>query len=291
MKKFLIILFSFFSPFIVSNQTQARSVADFSPAIDEKVASMKTTQDKVDWLQMFSDLLNTPTFTRDRYARLFKDIRNYSLNMLAYFQQELKQENEKKSDTNTRTTWTFKTNPQTTVFLPTLSNNFPNIDEKKVRDAILDRHNDERDVVWVNDYKYNTDLEWSAIIRANKLASESKTTKLHVRQDWDGTYNYNSILNRFSDLWISFPASVKWAASFSESVWYGYYKCSKSDCTQDLINAVKKTRTWLIMKEKSYNWSHYRAATLKHFIQMGAWIAIDKSKNRYYIVFHYGVDF
>jgi hypothetical protein len=117
-----------------------------------------------------------------------------------------------------------------------------------------------------------------------------------VRNSWDWTYSYNSILSWFHDLWINFPASVKCdasanCASFSESVWYWYYKCSKSDCTQDLINAVKKTRTWLIMNEKSYNWDHYRAAIMKHFTQMWAWIAIDKSHNRYYVVFHYWVNF
>jgi hypothetical protein len=45
------------------------------------------------------------------------------------------------------------------------------------------------------------------------------------------------------------------------------------------------------MKEKSYNCSHYRAAVMKHFTQMWAWITIDKSNNRYYLVIHYGVDF
>jgi hypothetical protein len=99
------------------------------------------------------------------------------------------------------------------------------------------------------------------------------------------------MLNRFSNLWIKFPTSVKWAASFSESVWYWGYKCSKSDCTQDLITAIKKTWTNLIMKEKSSKGSHYNAATMKHFTQMWAWIAIDKSNNRYYLVIHYWVDF
>jgi hypothetical protein len=160
-----------------------------------------------------------------------------------------------------------------------------------VRNSILSRHNDERYNVWVNPYTYNLDLEWSATVWANKLASYSKTTNLHLRNNWDWTYNYNSILNWFSDLWIKFPASVKWAASFSESIWYWYYKCSKSDCTQDLIDAIKKTRTWLIMKEKSANGSHYRAAVMNHFTQMWAWIVIDKPNNRYYIVLHYGVNF
>ena len=90
---------------------------------------------------------------------------------------------------------------------------------------------------------------------------------------------------------IKFPSSIKWAASFSESIGYGSYKCSKSDCTQELITAIKKTWTWLIMKEKSSNGSHYRAVVMKHFTQMWVWIAIDKYHNRYYVVFHYWVNF
>ena len=268
---------------------------------------MKTTEEKVKFLQAFSDMLTDPTFTKDKNARLFEDLREYSLNMLNVFQHELKQEKEKseskktsstktsttKSTSTTKTTSTNKTSTsnKSSKNLPHLQDNFSNINEQKVRDAILSRHNDERESLWISDYKYNLDLEWAATVRANKIANSWKTKNLHVRNSWDWTYSYTSILNWFSNLGINFPASVKWAASFSESVWYWYYKCSKSDCTQDLINAVKKTRTWLIMKEKSYNWDHYRAAIMKHFTQMWAWIAIDESNNRYYIVLHYWVNF
>ena len=291
MKKILIIILSILSLFFIFNShTQAISLSDFTPWLDKKVASLKTTEEQVKFLQNFADTLSTPTFTKDKNARVYKQLREYTLNMLNVFQHELKQEQAAKtSKITSKTTSTNKTT--STKKLPHLSDNFSNINEQKVRNAILSRHNDERESVWVNDYKYNLNLEWSATVWANKLASSSKTTNLHLRNSWDWTYNYNSILNWFSDLWVKFPASVKWAASFSESIWYWYYKCSKSDCTQDLINAVKKTRTWLIMKEKSSNGSHYRAAVMKHFTQMWAWIAIDKSNNRYYIVLHYWVNF
>jgi len=304
MKKFLLTILCIFWLFFFSNyQATAISVADFTPWLDKKVAKMKTTEEKVKFLQFFADTLATPTFTKDKNAKVYKDLREYVLNMLNVFQHELKQEQSKSTSKSTTKSTTTKTTTKTTssskattsskssTKLPHLSDNFSNIDEQKVRNAILSRHNDERDNVWANPYTYNIDLEWSATVRANKLASSSKVQNLHLRNSGDWTYNYNSILNRFSNLWIKFPSSVKWAASFSESIWYWYYKCSKSDCTQDLINAAKKTRTWLIMKEKSDNGSHYRAAVMKHFTQMWAWIAIDKSNNRYYIVLHYGVNF
>jgi hypothetical protein len=212
--------------------------------------------------------------------------------MLKYFEAELQNEQLKNSSSK-KVTWSNTTTTQkiSKSNLPHLSDNFSNIDEQKVRNAILSRHNEERNNVWVNPYIYNLDLEWSATTRANKLAASGKTSNLHLRNSWDWYYNYDSILNRFSNLWITFWKAPKWAAAFSESIWYGTYKCSKSDCTQELITAIKKTWTNLIMKEKSSNGSHYRAATMKHFTQMWAWIAIDKSNNRYYIVLHYGVNF
>ena len=300
MKNFFLIILSILSSFLIFNSyTQAISLSDFTPWLDKKVSSLKTTEEQVKFLQSFADTLATSKFTKDKNARVYKQLREYTLNMLSVFQYELKKEQAAKTSkwSTTKTTSTKISTSTTTIKttstnkLPHLSDNFSNINEQKVRDAILSWHNYEREYLWLNNYKYNLDLEWSATVRANKLANSSKTTNLHLRNSWDWTYNYNSILNWFSDLWIKFPASVKWAVSFSESIWYWYYKCSKSDCTQDLINAVKKTRTWLIMKEKSSNGNHYRAAIMKHFTQMWAWIVIDKSHNRYYVVFHYWVNF
>ena len=287
------ILITFFS---LPKESQALSVADFTPVLDKKIARMKTTQEKVEWLQSFSDSLATPKYTKSKDAWLYKKLREYTLNMLEVFEYELREEQSKSwnktaSFNSNKVTTTSQSNWKSTLKLPHLSDNFSNIDEQKVRNTILSWHNEERKNVWANPYSYNLDLEWSATTRANKIADSHKTSNFHLRNSWDWYYNYNSILNRFSGLGITFPKSVKWAASFSEIVWYGTYKCSKSDCTQDLITAIKKTRTWLIMKEKTSNGSHYKAATMKHFTQMGVWIAIDKSNNRYYLVIHYWVNF
>ena len=295
MKKFIIIIFSILLIFFSSNNySQALSVASFTPALDKKVAKMKTTEEKVEFLQSFSDLLASPRFVQDKNAKLFSDLREYSLNMLRVFEYELKEEqskNNSKNQTTSNKTTSTTTKKISRSDLPHLYDNFSNIDEQKVRDSVLSWHNEERDSLWRSAYVYNLDLEWSATTWANKLANSGKTSNLHARNSGDWYYNYDSMINRFSSLGIDFPRSINWAASFSESVWYGTYKCSKSDCTQELITAIKKTWTWLIMKEKSSNGSHYRAATMKHFTQMWVWIAIDKNNNRYYLVLHYWVNF
>lgn len=305
MKKFNLFIIWFLSLFIINFQySQAISLADFTPILDKRIAKMKTTKEKVTFLKNFSDLLLDPTFTKDKNARLFEDIREYSLNMLNVFEFQLKEEQSKSwsktttskanSSSSNKSSTTSKSTTQTSKStiskLPDLSDTFTNIDVNRVREAVLSRHNDERENVWVNDYTYSVDLEKAALVRATKLNNEWKTNNMHLRKSGDGYYNYNSILERFSDLGIKFPASVGSAASFSESVWYGYYKCNSSDCTDSLINAIKKTWTWLIMKEKSYNWDHYRAAVMKHFTQMGVWISIDYSLNKYYLVLEYWVE-
>jgi len=73
-------------------------------------------------------------------------------------------------------------------------------------------------------------------------------------------------------------------------VGYGYYECKKSDCTDELIKSLKTTRDGLIMKEKNTKGSHYRAATMAHFTDMGIGIEIQPSQKRYYVVLHYGVE-
>ena len=53
---------------IFINQIYAISVADFTPVLDKKIAKMETTQEKVKWLQSFSDLLASPKFTKSKNA-------------------------------------------------------------------------------------------------------------------------------------------------------------------------------------------------------------------------------
>jgi len=295
MKRLQIIIYCtlLISPIFI-NFTKSLDINEFTPLLDKKIASLKTTEEKVIYLQWFTNILTNKRYTQNKDAQVFKNIREYSLNMLNSFQQELNEE-VIKNTTNTQNSWTNNsldiTKTATITNLPHLSDIFTNIDVEKVRNAILTRHNEERKFLGLNPYSYNMDLEWSATTRANKIASAHKTSNFHPRNNWDWYYNYNSILTRFYNLWIKFPTNIWWLSSFSESIWYNTYKCSKNNCTDELINAIKKTRTGLIMKEKSSNGSHYKAATMKHFTQMWIGIAIDKDYNRYYLVLHYGIDF
>jgi hypothetical protein len=130
---------------MLNHYCDAISVSDFSPALDKKVAKMRTAEEKVKFLQTFADLLTDPVFTKDKNAKLFSDLRDYTLNMLKYFEYQLEEENSRNQlSSNKSTTTTQKTSKSN---LPHLSNNFSDINEQKVRNAILSWHNDERNNV------------------------------------------------------------------------------------------------------------------------------------------------
>jgi hypothetical protein len=116
------------------------SLSDFTPALDKKVAKFETTQEKVKFLQTFSDLLSDKVFTTDKNAWLFADLRNYSLNMLNVFKHQLIEENKNNPDY-------YEVNLSLggkVTSLLVLSDKFMNIDVDEVRKAVLKWHNDER---------------------------------------------------------------------------------------------------------------------------------------------------
>ena len=151
MKKFFPVILGVLLVSVFSfNKIRALELTDFTPVLDKKVASMKTTEEKVKWLQKYADLLATPKFTHSKDAKLYEKLRLYTLNMLNVFQHELKEEQTKatiKKQTKNTTTTTKNTSQTTTSSiknLPHISDNISNINVQKVRDAVLTWHNEER---------------------------------------------------------------------------------------------------------------------------------------------------
>ena len=99
------------------NKIQALELADLTPALDKKVAKMKTTEEKVKWLQKYSDALATPRYTQSKDAKLYEKLRLYTLNMLTVFQHELMEEQNKNVSKNQ----TQNTNSQSTTSQNTIS--------------------------------------------------------------------------------------------------------------------------------------------------------------------------
>ena len=137
-----------------------------------------------------------------------------------------------------------------------------NVDRNKVKKEWLSWHNEERSKKWLTPYTYNENLDYTSLIRAQQIASEQrKTWSTHTRKLGDWYRNTDSIRERFSNLWIN-------ALYFSESNAYGYYNCKKSDCTQEMIDVLKKCfdRTFLDSQ-------HYAAVVSNTFDQIWLWVA------------------
>lgn len=159
-----------------------------------------------------------------------------------------------------------------------------NVDMDKARQARQTWHNDARASKWLPAYKRDTQLESTAHNRATVLATRNLIDhSSHKRDLSDAYYDYSKILARFNNLWVYFDESQ--GTAFAENVAYQYYSCNKSDCTQDLINAIKKGREFF-MSEASYNGPHYRWIMSSNFTTMWMWIAF--VWKRYWIVTHYG---
>ncbi len=157
-----------------------------------------------------------------------------------------------------------------------------NVDWDRVEKAWLEWHNAERRGLWLDEFKTSESLNFSSLEWAQKLARQNYST--HERKTSDNGYNYYSILNWFNWLWIDFDYN---GTAFSENIAYQYYKCTKSDCTNEMINALKKGFDFW-MSEKSYNWSHYRAIAHPYFEEVGFGVAL--VGKRYWVVSHYGIN-
>ena len=158
-----------------------------------------------------------------------------------------------------------------------------NVDRNRVKEERLAWHNEERKNLWLEPYKTNSSLDYSALIRAQELANNLRTSNTHSRDSSYG-YSYDKILNWFNNLWITFDYK---STAFTENIAYQYYVCKKSDCTQDMINALRKGFDFF-MKEKSYNGSHYRAIVHEYFDQLWFWVATNWKY--YWVVTHYGIN-
>jgi len=163
--------------------------------------------------------------------------------------------------------------------------NIPKVDLARVRTVWLSLHNTERKNTSLTPFIYSSALEWTATTWAKYLANLGKTTGLHKRIGSNSTYSYPVMTQRFLDQWIVF--AQKDGTLFSESIGRNFYSCKKTDCTDDLIKSIKKSRTFFMSEKWKKYRPHYNAIVGK-FSTMWLWVVI--VGNRYYLVSHYTQD-
>ncbi len=168
-----------------------------------------------------------------------------------------------------------------------LGENVPSsIDMAKVRAAWLGWYNDVRAADGLYAYKYNEQLDRSAIVWSE--ASEAKGMMDHKRSPGDAYYDYNKITAWFADLGLVFKNVNR--VTHTENIGWGMYKCSKSDCTDDLIKSIRSTFDfYMAEKDQSYK-PHYNSVMNAYFKEIGLGIAIDQATGKYYLTTHYGTE-
>jgi hypothetical protein len=113
-------------------------------------------------------------------------------------------------------------------------------------------------------YTYSDALNYTSLARAQQIASEKREAwSTHIRQVWDKYFPTESIRVRFANLWVK-------VVDFSESNAYWYYNCKKSDCTQEMINVLKKRFDDVFLNEQ-----HYKAVVSNTYNQIWLWVAIN----------------
>ncbi|MDR0861036.1 MAG: CAP domain-containing protein [Candidatus Peribacteria bacterium] len=243
--------------------------------VDKAVAKKGTSSEKIRVFKAYQALFGSSKFSKSKNQKIYAVV-------ITHIQEELvKLQSAGETDSS---------QSAEKPAVPNISLDLPHVNVQKVRDTVLSWHNGERTSVGVSPYGYSSDFEATAQTWATYLKDTATTNNTHVRTAGDGYYNYDKITAWFAGLGIEFPVLTGGRASFSESVGRGYYTCKSSDCTENLITAIRTTRDDLFMKEKPSNGSHYRAVVMSHFTQVGVGISIDPVKKRYYMVVHYGVD-
>ena len=161
-----------------------------------------------------------------------------------------------------------------------------NIDMARVRSAWLSWYNGVRSSAGLHGYKYNEQLSRSAIAWSEQ--SKIKGYMDHKRASGDSYYDYWKIAGWFKDLGLEFKNVNR--ITFTENIGWGPYRCSKTECTDDLLSAVRYTFDfYMAEKGKSYT-AHYDSVMSKYFKEIGLGIAIDEKAGKYYLTVHYGTD-
>lgn len=153
------------------------------------------------------------------------------------------------------------------------------VDMARVRSTWISWYNTGRATKWLGAYSYdsrldNTAHDWNTVFAA------SRGTNFHERNSWDGYYNYAIINKWFQDRWVNPP--VVSGVNHSENVSYGYYVCSKADCTDDFINSIRSSYIFFINSAV-----HSRSVYQPNFTKIGFDVIVVPSERRYYITVHY----
>ncbi len=176
------------------------------------------------------------------------------------------------------------TAPSNTNTTYSVSSSIPWVDMNRVRATWMGWYNSTRSALSLQNYTWDTRLDgtahdWNIVFAAGKGQNH------HRRNPGDSYYDFPVIDAWFGARGVN-PKVINRAKN-TENVGYGYYSCSDSDCTDELIASIRSTYDFFMSeKGKSYD-AHYRSIVQPYFSKIGMDIIVVPSEKRYYMTIHY----
>lgn len=187
----------------------------------------------------------------------------------------------------------YKTTPQYSIVTPVNNakqtitpwvNQVKNVDMNVVRWTWINWYNEYRSSLKLWNYSYDGRLDTTSHDWNIRFA-DGKWQNHHRRNTWDSYYDFPVIDNWFLGKGID-PKVIN-RSKHTENVGYGYYHCTDSDCTSELIASIRTTWNFFMSeKGKSYD-AHYRSIINPYFTKVGMDIIIVPGEKRYYLTMHF----
>lgn len=159
----------------------------------------------------------------------------------------------------------------------------PHADIQEVRRVWLSWINEARAAENLPPYKQEKELNYSATLWS--LHAKSAGSITHKRPGQEAYYDYRIIEKWFANLDLDF-SNVQ-STTFTENIGWGVYSCTKVDCTQDLIQAIRPTFDMYMSEKGKASAAHYRSVMNDRFRLLGMGIAVDSAEKRVYVTTHY----
>jgi uncharacterized protein YkwD len=146
---------------------------------------------------------------------------------------------------------------------------------------------------WVNDlrkeyglpaYAQSRQLQRTANVWSQ--AAVTKGTMTHKRAGQAAYYDYARMTDWFADLGLEFQKEQ--GMTFTENIGWGYFDCSRDDCTEEFIDAVRSTFNFYLSEKNKDVRPHWNSLVNPHFRKTGIGIAVDEAAGKYYLTTHYG---
>lgn len=164
------------------------------------------------------------------------------------------------------------------------SETYVDIDLQRVRDTWLSWTNEARASAGLAAYTYTEQLDRTAFIWSD--FSRDRGYMDHKRIGQTAYYDYTMIENWFEDLGVTFVNNS--GVTFTENIGHGPYSCSDTECTDELIAAIKYTWDYFIGEVNSSYRPHYNSIMNAYFKEIGFGILVTDSE--YYFTVHYGTE-